>query len=144
MVFKKYIFTNIKIYLECIKELRIKKLFWNQLGFLKTANNRTCPSYNIRKHGRHVENVNTNFWLSLANVFLRNNTPKSFKLRAINRFLAKWLRPKIRRHKHQRYRYRVGHLVDYVFWEYGIKETKLHQNSINSITWFDERIYHEL
>ena len=61
-----------------------------------------------------------------------------------SRFLAKWLRPKIRRHKHQRYRYRVGHLVDYVFWEYGIKETKLYQNSINNITWFDERIYHEL
>ena len=39
MVFKKNIFTNIKIYLECIIELRIKKLFWNllvlQVGTLK-------------------------------------------------------------------------------------------------------------
>ena len=41
--------------------------------FLKKANNRTCPSYNIRKYGGHIENVNTNFWLSSANVFLRNN-----------------------------------------------------------------------
>ena len=48
--------------------------------FLQKANNRTCPSYNIRKYGRHVENVNTNFRLSSANVFLRNNTPQSYKI----------------------------------------------------------------
>ena len=48
--------------------------------FLKKANNRTCPSNNIRKYGRNVENVNTNFWLSSANVFLRNNTPQSYKI----------------------------------------------------------------
>ena len=29
--------------------------------FLKKANNWTCPSYNIRKYGRHVKNVNTTF-----------------------------------------------------------------------------------
>ena len=48
--------------------------------FLKKANNRTCPNYSIRKYGRHVENVNTNFWPSSANVFLRNNTPQSYKI----------------------------------------------------------------
>ena len=43
---------------------------------LKKANNRTCRSNNIRKYGRHVENVNT----TSANVFLRNNTPQNYKI----------------------------------------------------------------
>ena len=53
----KYIFLKINY----LVTIYVQFIWLANVVFLKKANNRTCPSYNIRKYERHVENVNTNF-----------------------------------------------------------------------------------
>ena len=64
-----YVFTIYVQFLWLANVVSLKKLIFGH-----------AQVNNIHKYGRHVENVNTNFWLSSANVFLRNNTPQSYKI----------------------------------------------------------------